>query len=139
MSEPVSNAFSQPGAHGPGSVPARPFRQTGHLVRFEVSRPDLRGQVMRRREFIGLLGGAAAWPLAAHAQQKAGPTIGLLGCTSADESTRVLDALRAGLKDSGFVENQNLRIEYRWAHGRHGRLSALARDLVNHQAVAIVT
>jgi putative ABC transport system substrate-binding protein len=94
---------------------------------------------MRRREFIGLLGGAAAWPLAVHGQQKAGPTIGLLGCTSADESTRVLDALRAGLKESGFVENQNVRIEYRWAHGRHGRLPALARDLVNDQAVVIVT
>jgi ABC-type uncharacterized transport system substrate-binding protein len=94
---------------------------------------------MRRREFIGLLGSAAAWPFAAHAQQKLGPTIGLLGCTSADESTRVLDALRAGLKESGFVESQNIRIEYRWAHGRHGRLPALAKDLVNHQSVVIVT
>jgi putative ABC transport system substrate-binding protein len=94
---------------------------------------------MRRREFIYLLGGAAAWPFAAHAQQKVGPTIGLLGCTSADESTRVLDALRAGLKESGFVEGQNVRIEYRWAHGRHGRLPALAKDLVNHQSVVIVT
>jgi len=104
-----------------------------------MSRPELRGQAMRRREFIGLLGGAAAWPFAARAQQRTGLTIGLLGCTSADESTRVLDALRAGLKESGFVENQNIRIEYRWAHGRHGRLPALARDLVNHQAVVIVT
>jgi putative ABC transport system substrate-binding protein len=93
---------------------------------------------MRRREFIGLLGGAAAWPLAARAQQK-GPIIGLLGCTSADESTRYLDALRAGLKEAGFVERQNCTIEYRWAHGRHGRLPALAKDLVNHQAVVIVT
>ena len=50
-----------------------------------------------------------------------------------------MDALRAGLKESGFVENQNVRIEYRWAHGRHGRLPALARDLVNHQSVVIVT
>jgi len=94
---------------------------------------------MRRREVIGLLGGAVAWPFAARAQQKTGLTIGLLGCTSADESTRYLDALRAGLKESGFVENQNIRIEYRWAHGRHGRLPALARDLVNHQALVIVT
>jgi putative ABC transport system substrate-binding protein len=94
---------------------------------------------MRRREFIGLLGGAAAWPLAARAQQKTPPTIGLLGCTSADESTRYLEALRAGLKESGFVERQNCTIEYRWAHGRHGRLPALARDLVNHQAAVIAT
>ena len=95
---------------------------------------------MRRREFIkAIAASAVTWPLAARAQQKPVPTIGLLGCTSADESTRVLDALRAGLKESGFVENQNIRIEYRWAHGRHGRLPALARDLVNHQAVVIVT
>ena len=67
------------------------------LNRYDAA-PEPRGQLMRRREFIGLLGGAAAWPLAAHAEQKAGQTIGLLGCTSADESTRVLDALRAGLK-----------------------------------------
>src|SRR5262249_42122903 len=93
---------------------------------------------MRRREFIGLLGGAAVWPLAARAQ-KATPTIGLLGCTSADECIRYLDALRAGLKESGFVERQNVTIEYRWAHGRHGRLPALARDLANHDAVVIVT
>jgi putative tryptophan/tyrosine transport system substrate-binding protein len=93
---------------------------------------------MRRREFIGLLGGAAAWPFAARAQ-KSGPTIGLLGCTSADESIRYLDALRAGLKESSFIERQNVTIEYRWAHGRHGRLPALATDLVNHQAAVIVT
>src|SRR5262250_1984279 len=94
---------------------------------------------MRRRAFIGLLCGAAAWPLAARAQQKAVPTIGLLGCTSADESVRYLDALRTGLKESGFVERQNVTIEYRWAHGRHGRLPALARDLANHNAIVIVT
>src|SRR5262245_25600036 len=94
---------------------------------------------MRRREFIGLLGYAAAWPLAARAQQRPVPIIGLLGCTSADECTRYLDALRAGLKESGFVERQNVTIEYRWAHGRHGRLPALARDLANQQAVVIAT
>src|SRR5262245_66076284 len=92
---------------------------------------------MRRRAFIGLLCGAAAWPLAARAQQKAVPTIGLLGCTSAAECTRYLDALRAGLKESGFVERQNVTIEYRWAHGRHGRLPGLARVLANHDAVVM--
>src|SRR4029079_13115767 len=104
-----------------------------------MSHPKPRGQLMRRREVIGLLGGAVAWPFAARAQQKTGLTIGLLGCTAGDESTRYLDALRAGLKESGFVENQNIRIEYRWAHGRHGLLQALAPGLVNKQAVVSVT
>ena len=95
---------------------------------------------MRRREFISILvGGAIVLPFAARAQPKRMPVIGLLGSTSADESTRVLDALRAGLKESGFIEGQNVAIEYRWAHGKHGRLPALAEDLVNHQATAIVT
>ncbi|MGB8236364.1 MAG: ABC transporter substrate binding protein [Pseudolabrys sp.] len=97
---------------------------------------------MRRREFISLLGsGAIVLPFAvcAHAQQKRMPIIGLLGSTSADESTRVLDALRAGLKESGFIEGQGVTIEYRWAHGKYGRLRALAEDLVNRQAAVIVT
>ena len=97
---------------------------------------------MRRRDFISLLGGGAiVFPFAvcAHAQQKRMPIIGLLGSTSADKSTRVLDALRAGLKESGFIEGQNVAIEYRWAHGKHGRLPALAADLVNRQAAVIVT
>ena len=67
------------------------------------------------------------------------PIIGLLGSTSADEFTRVLDALRAGLKESGFIEGQSVTIEYRWAHGKYGRLPALAEDLVNRQATVIVT
>jgi putative tryptophan/tyrosine transport system substrate-binding protein len=94
---------------------------------------------MRRREFITLIGGVAAWPFGATAQQKLMPTIGLLGSTSADESVRVLDALRAGLQDSGFVEGRNLAIEYRWAHGRYRRLPALATELVNLRAAVIVT
>ena len=94
---------------------------------------------MRRREFITLIGGVAAWPFGATAQQKRMPAIGLLGSTSADESTRLLDALRTGLKESGFIEGQNVAIEYRWAHGKHGRLPALAADLVNRQTAAIVT
>jgi len=94
---------------------------------------------MRRREFITLIGGVAAWPFGATAQQMLMPTIGLLGSTSADESVRVLDALRAGLQDSGFVEGRNLAIEYRWAHGRYRRLPALATDLVNLRAAVIVT
>ena len=95
---------------------------------------------MRRREFISFLaGGAIVFPFAARAQQKRMPALGLLGSTSADESTRLLDALRAGLKESAFIEGQTVAIEYRWAHGKHGRLPALAADLVNRQVAAIVT
>ena len=95
---------------------------------------------MRRREFISFLaGGAIILPLSARAQQKRMPVIGLLGSTSADKSTRVLDALRSGLKESGFIEGQNVAIEYRWAHGKYGRLSALAADFVNRQVAVIVT
>ena len=70
---------------------------------------------------------------------EADAAIGLLGSTSADKSTRVLDALRAGLKESGFIEGQSVTIEYRWAHGKYGRLPALAADLVNRQVTVIVT
>jgi putative tryptophan/tyrosine transport system substrate-binding protein len=94
---------------------------------------------MRRREFLVLLAGAASWPFGARAQQKVLPTIGLLGSTSADESSRALDALRAGLRESGFTEGQNVAIEYRWAHGRYRRLPALATDLVNIGTKVIIT
>jgi putative ABC transport system substrate-binding protein len=94
---------------------------------------------MRRREFLVLLAGAASWPFGARAQQKVLPIIGLLGSTSADESSRALDALRAGLRESGFTEGQNVAIEYRWAHGRYRRLPALATDLVNIGTKVIIT
>jgi putative tryptophan/tyrosine transport system substrate-binding protein len=94
----------------------------------------------RRREFIAVLAGAvAAWPFAVRAQQPKMPVIGLLGTSSADEAANVTSALRDGLKESGFIEGQNLTIEYRWAHGDDDRLPALAVDLVQRQVGLIVT
>ncbi|MGB8235147.1 MAG: ABC transporter substrate-binding protein [Pseudolabrys sp.] len=94
---------------------------------------------MQRRQFIALLGGTVAtWPLAAVAQQSAIPTIGFLRSTRPDATTDLLVALRKGLKETGYVEGQNLTIEYRWAENQQERLSALAADLVRQRCVVIV-
>jgi putative ABC transport system substrate-binding protein len=86
---------------------------------------------MRRREFIGLLGGAAvAWPLATRGQQQALPVIGFLSGTSPEGFTERLPAFRNGLKESGYVEGENVAIEYRWAENQPSRLTALADNLV---------
>jgi putative ABC transport system substrate-binding protein len=93
---------------------------------------------MRRRAFIGLVSGAVLWPLTTRGQQSIVPVVGFLGGTSPSLYTTRLHAFRAGLKEAGYVENENVRIEYRWAEGQNNRLPVLAAELVRRPVAVLV-
>ena len=93
---------------------------------------------MKRREFIGLISGAAAWPLAARAQQAGVPIVGYLGSGSPDDQVNLVDATLGGLKEAGYANGQNVKIEYRWSEGHYDRLPALAEELVKRPVALII-
>src|ERR1700724_3277794 len=91
---------------------------------------------IRRREFIATLGGAALWPITVRAQQSAMPVIGFLHTGPSGEILRLFSAFHQGLREVGYIEGQNVLVEYRWAENQFDRLPALATDLVHHQVAS---
>src|SRR5262245_13201256 len=103
--------------------------------------PNRRGHMasyIARRKFLATLGGAAAWPLAARAQQPATPVVGFLSSRSAEDSARSVAAFRQALATAGYVEGRNVTIEFRWAEGQYDRLPALAAELVGRRVDVLV-
>ena len=94
---------------------------------------------MRRREFLTLVGGSAAWPMAALAQGRALPVIGFLHSRGPEDAAYLTAGFRRGLRDAGFIDGQNVRVEYRWAHGQYDQLSALARELASIRVSVMVS
>jgi putative ABC transport system substrate-binding protein len=96
-------------------------------------------ETIARRELLATLAGAGAWPIAAHAQQQPMPVIGFLGSRSQEDSANLVSAFRAGLGETGFAEDRNVMIEFRWADGHYDRLPKLSPDLVANQVAVICT
>ena len=93
---------------------------------------------LKRRAFVTLLGGVAvAWPFAARAQQRGSPVVGFMSARGPEDSGYLVDAFRAGLAEGGFIEGQNVKVEFRWAEGDYGRLPGLAADLVSRKVNVI--
>ena len=93
---------------------------------------------LRRREFIAALGGAAAWPLTAWAQRQAMPLVAFINSGSAGGYQHVVVAFRQGLKETGYIEGQNVTVEYRWAEGQYDRVPVIALELVSRGVAVIV-
>src|SRR5262245_59322703 len=118
----------------------RPLRDTLGALRWHKAGEHAPMSDMRRRAFITLLGGAAvSWPLAARAQQAAMPVVGFLSSRAPGESADLVAAFRQGLAEAGYVEGQNVSLEFRWGEGRYERLAGYAVELVRRAVTVIVT
>src|SRR5262249_55919534 len=135
---------SGPATFGPAVHEVRARHQSQHRQSarprhsFSPTTAGRRGDRVRRREFITLLGGAAAWPLAGHAQQPAMPVIGFLSGRSPNDSVAIVIAFQRGLGELGYFDGQNVEIDFRWALSHYDQLPALARDLVRRKVTVIV-
>src|SRR5262249_56620244 len=108
------------------------------MIRSSLPLTMLLSRHTRRRQFITLFGGAAAWPLAARAQQSFVPTVGVLYGGTSDDFAYLLSPFRRGLRESGYIESRNVAIEYRWADNRYDRVPMLAQELGQRQGDVIV-